>query len=154
MAISSKGTFCRPRRKRFLGRNFPNEILIFKSAYKNLRKHKNTQIITFKQHPNLLECTCMYASASNYQCSQGSHLNRRMVCIRSWHLPGNPKLVWLQICFIKEWGCVDLKYPMVLFGSEGSALTLPPFLLSLRIIMLCHCSSTVTTDHFFANTCK
>ena len=42
-----------------------------------------------------------------------------------------------------------LKYSLVdLFGSEGSALTLPLFLLSPRIIMLCHCSSTITKDHF------
>ena len=50
---------------------------------------------------------------------------------------------------IKEGGCVDLsmdtmhvKDPLVLFGSEGFPLTLPLFLLSPRIIMLCHCSST------------
>ena len=46
---------------------------------------------------------------------------------------------------IKEGGCVvlsmdtlHLKYPLVLFGSGGSALTLPLFLLSPRILMLCH----------------
>ena len=73
-----------------------------------------------------------------------------MVCNRSWHLPGNPA------CLIKEGGCVDLsmdtmhlKYPLVLLGYVGSALTLPLFLLSPRIIMLCHCSSTVTKDHLF-----
>ena len=78
-----------------------------------------------------------------------------MVCNRSWHLPGNPKLVWNSVRLIKGGGCVDLsmdtlhlKYPLVLFGSEGSALTLPLFLLSHRMIMLCHCSSTMTKDHF------
>ena len=78
-----------------------------------------------------------------------------MVCNRSWHLPGNPNLVWHPACLPKEGGCVDLsmnalhpKDPLILFGSEGSALTLPHFLLSPRIIMLCHCSSTMTTDHF------
>ena len=78
-----------------------------------------------------------------------------MVCNRSWHLPGNPKLVWHPARLIKEGGCVDLsvdtlhlKDPLVLFGSEGSALSLPLFHLSHRIIMLCHCSSTVTKDHF------
>ena len=78
-----------------------------------------------------------------------------MVCNRSWHLPGNPKLVWHPARLIKEWVCVDLsmetlhlKDPLVLFGYEGSALTLPLFLLSPRIIMLCHCSSTMTKDHF------
>ena len=40
------------------------------------------------------------------------------------------------------------KDPLVLFGSEGSVLTLPRFLLSLRIIMRCHCSLTVAKDHF------
>ena len=40
-----------------------------------------------------------------------------------------------------------VKYPLVLFGSEGSAHTLPPFLLSPRIIMLCHCSSAMAYDH-------
>ena len=43
---------------------------------------------------------------------------------------------------------MHLKYPLVVFGSEGSALNLPPFLLSPRIIMLCHYSSTMTKDHF------
>ena len=41
-----------------------------------------------------------------------------------------------------------LKDPLVLFGAVGSALTLPLFLLSPRIIMLCHSSSTITKDHF------
>ena len=36
----------------------------------------------------------------------------------------------------------------VLFRSEGSTLTLPLFLLSPRIIMICDCSSTMTKDHF------
>ena len=78
-----------------------------------------------------------------------------MVCNRSLYLPGNPKPVWYPARLIKEGGCVDLsmdtlhlKYPLVLFGSEGSALTLPLFLLSPRIIMLCHCSETMTKDHF------
>ena len=60
-----------------------------------------------------------------------------MVGNRSWHLTGNP------VRLIKEGGCVDLsmetlhlKYSLVLFGSEGSALTLPLFLLSPRIITL------------------
>ena len=73
---------------------------------------------------------------------------------------------------IKERGCGDLsmvtlhvKYPFVLFGSESSALTLPLFLLSLRIIMLrlcsrlisienrysTNCPSTMTKDHFWLN---
>ena len=60
---------------------------------------------------------------------------------------------------IKEGGCVDLsldtlhlKWPLFLFGSEGSALTLPLFLLSSRIIMLCHCYSTMTKARpLFAN---
>ena len=59
---------------------------------------------------------------------------------------------------IKERGCGDLsmvtlhlKYPLVLFGSESSALTLPRFLLSLTIIMLCLCSSAMTKDHFLLN---
>ena len=51
-----------------------------------------------------------------------------MVCNRSWHLPGNPARL------VKEWGCVDLSmdtmHPLVLFGFEGSALSLPLFLLS------------------------
>ena len=83
---------------------------------------------------------------------QGAHF---MVCNRSWDLPGNPKLVWHPARLLKEWGCVDLsmdnlhlKDPLVLFGVEGSALTFPLFLFSPRIIMLCHCSSTMTKDHF------
>ena len=43
---------------------------------------------------------------------------------------------------------LHLKYPLVLFGSEGSALTLTLFLLSPRINMLSHCSITMTKDHF------
>ena len=83
---------------------------------------------------------------------QGAHL---MVCNRSWHLPRNPKLVWHPARLIKTGGCMDLsmdtlhlKYLLVLFGSEGPALTLPLFLLSPIMIMLCHCSSTMTTDNF------
>ena len=58
----------------------------------------------------------------------GAHL---IVCNRSWHLPGNPELMWHPARLKKEGGCVDLsmdtlhlKYPLVLFGYEGSALTL------------------------------
>ena len=76
-----------------------------------------------------------------------------MVYNRSWHLPGDPKQVGTLIK--KEGGCVDLamdtlhlKYPLVLFGSEGYALTLLLLLLSPRVIVLCHCSSTMTKDHF------
>ena len=55
---------------------------------------------------------------------------------------------------IKEGGCENLsmdtlhiKYPLGLFGSEGSAL-IPPFLLSPRIIMPYNCYSTVAGGHF------
>ena len=65
-----------------------------------------------------------------------------MVCNRSWHLPGNPSPVWHPARLVKERGCMDLSMdtlhlndPMVLFGSEGSALTQPLFLLSSRIIL-------------------
>ena len=65
----------------------------------------------------------------------------------SWHLPWYPKLVWRTARLIKEGGFADpsmdtmrLKDPLVLFGSEGSALTLLLFLFSLSVIMLCHCS--------------
>ena len=54
-----------------------------------------------------------------------------MVCKRSWHLPVNPKLVRHRARLIKEGGCVDLSmdtlhlnFPLVLFVSEGSALTI------------------------------
>ena len=42
---------------------------------------------------------------------------------------------------------MHLKDPLVLFGSEASALTLPLFPLVPKIIMLCHCFSTMTKDH-------
>ena len=78
-------------------------------------------------------------------CAVGAGTSRRTLSWSQWH----------HARLIKEWGCVDLsmntlhlKYPLVLFGCEGSALTLPLFLLSPRIIMLCHCSSTMTKDHF------
>ena len=55
---------------------------------------------------------------------------------------------------MKEGGCVELsldtlhlKYPLVLLGHEGSALTLPLFLPLPKITMLCHCSLTKTKDH-------
>ena len=77
------------------------------------------------------------------------------VCYTSWLLPGNRKLVSHPACLIKEGGCEDLsmdtlhlKYSLVLFGSGGSALTLTLFLLWHRIIMLCHCSSTMVKEHF------
>ena len=45
---------------------------------------------------------------------------------------------------------LHLKHPLVLFGSEGSALTL--FILSPEIIMLSdsHRSTTMTKSHFLA----
>ena len=71
---------------------------------------------------------------------------------------GNPTLVWHPARLIKGGGCVDLsmdnmylKDPLVLFGSEGSALSVPLVLLSHRISLLCHFSSTMTKDHFFGN---
>ena len=58
-----------------------------------------------------------------------------MVWKRSLHLLGNPKMAWHLAHLIKEWGCVDLSmYTMhlndslVLFGFEGSALSLPLFI--------------------------
>ena len=42
---------------------------------------------------------------------------------------------------------MHLKVPLVRFGLEGSALTLPLFLLSPIIITPFHCSSTMTKDH-------
>ena len=75
-----------------------------------------------------------------------------MVCNRNWHILGNPKLVCHPARLIKDGRYVDLsmdimhlKDLLVLFGSEGSVLTL--FLLSPKIIMLCHCSSTVTKNY-------
>ena len=68
-----------------------------------------------------------------------------MVCNRIWHLPRIPlEAGGHPARLIKEGRCVDLsmdiphlKYPLVCFGFEGSALTLPPFLLSPRVILLC-----------------
>ena len=67
---------------------------------------------------------------------------------------GNPELVWHHARLIKEGESGDLsmdtmhlKDPLVLFGSKASALTLPLFLLSPRIIMVCHCSSTMAKDN-------
>ena len=72
-------------------------------------------------------------------------LSPHMVCNRSWHLPGNHKLAWRPARLIKEGECMDLsldalhlKDPLVLFGSEDFVLTVPLFLLSPRILMLCH----------------
>ena len=43
-------------------------------------------------------------------------------------------LVWHTARLVKEGGCVDLylRYPLVLFGSEGSALTPPLFFFPRR----------------------
>ena len=78
------------------------------------------------------------------------------VCNRSRYLPGNLKLVWHPAHHVKGGWFVDLsmdtmhlKEPWLLFGAVCSALTLPPFLLSPRIIMLCHSFSTITKDHFW-----
>ena len=63
--------------------------------------------------------------------------------------------MWHPAGLIKEGGHVDLsvdtmhlKDPLVIFGFEGSDLSLTLSLLSPRIDMLCHCSSTMTEDHF------
>ena len=78
-------------------------------------------------------------------CSKCSSI----VCNRISLLTGHPARLR------KEGGCEDLSmdtmhlnYQFVLFGSEGSALTPTLFLLSPRIVMLCHCSSRMTKDHF------
>ena len=46
-------------------------------------------------------------------------------------------------------GTMYLKDTLVLFGLEGSTLSLPLFFLSRRINILCHCSSTMAKCHFF-----
>ena len=68
---------------------------------------------------------------------------------------GNLSSVWHPARLIKAGGRVDmsmdtlhLKHTLVQFRSEGPALTLPLCLLSPVIIMVCHCSSTMTEDHF------
>ena len=82
----------------------------------------------------------------------GTH---RMVCNMGGHLPGNHELMWHPARLIKEGACVDLsmytlhlKNPLVLFVSEDSTLNLPLFPLSPRMIMLRHCSSIMTKNHF------
>ena len=56
-----------------------------------------------------------------------------MVCNRSWHLPGNPKLGWhpahLRGMCGFVYGYRASKNPLVLFGSKGPALTLTLFIL-------------------------
>ena len=110
--------------------------------------------MTENEKPNLCYINTNYVYCKNrfLITVQGSHLI--LLCNRSWHLPGNPKLVGTILVFIKEGLYVDLsmdtlhlKYPLVLFGYEGSALTLPLFLHLYRITMRCHCSSTITNDH-------
>ena len=71
---------------------------------------------------------------------KGDILNlQNLVCLCKLnnYVPGNPTLAWHPACLIKKWGCVDLsmdtmhlKDPLVLFGYEGSALSLPLFVLS------------------------
>ena len=64
-------------------------------------------------------------------------------------------MVWHSAHLLIEGGCLDLsmdtmqlKDPLVHFVSEGSALTVPLFIPSPRISMLCRCSSAVTMEHF------
>ena len=83
-----------------------------------------------------------------------------VVCNRSWHLLGNPKLVWRAASLKKEGGFFNLSLDamhlnglLVLLRFEGSALFLPLFLLSPSINMLCRCSSTVTKDHHLQKLC-
>ena len=57
-----------------------------------------------------------------------------MVRNRSWHLPGNPRLVWHPARLVKKRGCVDLSldtlHQNIPWSSLDlkSALTLPLFL--------------------------
>ena len=107
------------------------------------------QNVMSKREPvscHLLDDWTLHESASK----EHTLLACSMVCNRSWYLPGT--LVWHPARIIKEGGYVDLsmdtmhlKDILALIRSEGSALTLP---LSLTIVMLCHCSSTITKDHF------
>ena len=51
-----------------------------------------------------------------------------MVCNRSWHIPGYPKLVGHPARLIKEGGYHGYhasKNPLILFGFEGFDLSLP-----------------------------
>ena len=61
-------------------------------------------------------------------------------------------IVLVEMC-INAWMCgsmdpLHLKDPLVLFWSEGSTLTIPLFPLLPRIVVFCHCSSTITKDRF------
>ena len=121
------------------------EVALAFTKFHVIKSDRRSGLLHFDLLSHLIQSMPVYAT------SQGTRL---MVCNRSWHLSGNPKLVWHPACLINEWGCVDLsmntlhlKYPFVLFGSEGSAFTFPLFLLSPRIIMLCHCSSTMAKDN-------
>ena len=67
-----------------------------------------------------------------------------------WYLPGNTKLVWqpAPMCgSVYGYHLSQGSDALVLFWSVGSALTLPLFLLSRRMVMLCQCSLTITTDN-------
>ena len=94
--------------------------------------------------PNFLHLVIFILSKLKYSPSY-------VMATQKGHLPWNPKQVWHPSHLIKEGVCVylsmdtmHLKDPLVLFGPEDSACTLTPFLLSLTIIMLCHCSLTYT----------
>ena len=74
---------------------------------------------------------------------------------RSWHLPGNPKRVWHPAGLLKEGGGVHLfmdtmylKIPKFTFDLKALLLLSFFLLLSPRIIMPCHCSSTTIKDYF------
>ena len=122
--------------------------------------HTHTHTFLALEHICLLRCMSIVAmlhrgvpqfAKNTYQCKIHIILIIWVWDTNTLNFPENSKLVWHPARLIKEGGCVDLsmdtlhlKYPLVLSGSEGSALILPLFLLSPRIIMLCHCSPTMT----------
>ena len=93
-------------------------------------------------------------SEGNKPCKGNTLLACLMWCNKSWHLPGNPKLVLHPTCLINKGGFVDLlidtmhlKDPLIIVGSDGPALPTPLFHLSSKINMLCHCSFTMVKHH-------
>ena len=75
--------------------------------------------------------------------------NQGIICIRGLSVEGS-KVTFQDLQQKRKVGCKSLVNEMKRkrFQKDKNSSTLPHVLLSPRIIMLCHCSSAMTKDHF------
>ena len=131
-------------------------LRLHQKLFQNLLKSQvvlgNTSMPPLHTRPNVNSCTSNFPRRGTPSwlaqwCALGAGTSR-----------GTLSYVWHPTRLINEGGCGDmsmdtlhLKDPLVLFGFEGSALSLPLFLLSQRHYMLCHCSSTMARAPLWKN---